>query len=135
MFHANKNSVKSLVSVILFAAAGVMYCVSYNSGEISIEMPTSKDAAVISSTEETAETEPLYLDINRASVKELTALPGIGESKAKAIADYRNAVGGFEKIEDIMLVPGIKDKLFSKIKEYIFVGEEAVHVKEGIDSR
>ncbi len=61
------------------------------------------------------------ININRASRQELTALPGIGESTADKIVRYRDEHGDFKSIEEIMNVSGIKDKLFSRIKEYITV--------------
>lgn len=61
------------------------------------------------------------LNINKASESELMTLPGIGESKAKKIIDFRQTNGGFETIEDIMLIPGIKEGMFSKIKDQICV--------------
>lgn len=61
------------------------------------------------------------VNINRASLSELTAISGIGESRAKAIIDYREKNGGFASVEDIKKVDGIKDGLFSKIKDYITV--------------
>jgi competence protein ComEA len=61
------------------------------------------------------------VNINTAGESELMTLPGIGESKAKAIISYRKESGGFKSIEDIMNIPGIKTSAFSKIKEYICV--------------
>ena len=48
-------------------------------------------------------------------------LPGIGESKADKIIDYRDKNGGFSCIEDIMLVGGIKEGLYNKVKDMICV--------------
>jgi len=50
----------------------------------------------------------------------LMTLPGIGESKALAIIEYRNNKL-FEKIEDIMNISGIKESAFEKIKDFITV--------------
>lgn len=61
------------------------------------------------------------VNINTASVQELTILNGIGESKAKAIVNYRDKNGKFKTIKDIMNVSGISETLFSKIKDYITV--------------
>ena len=61
------------------------------------------------------------ININRASKQELTALPGIGDSTADKIVRYREEHGDFKSIEEIMKVSGIKDKLFSRSKEYITV--------------
>ena len=61
------------------------------------------------------------ININKATKEELKTIPGIGEKVAGKIVDYREQNGNFACIEDIMKVSGIKDKLFSKIKEYITV--------------
>ena len=61
------------------------------------------------------------VNINTASVTELTGINGIGESRAQAIVTYREENGGFSCIEDIMKVSGIKDGLFNKIKDQITV--------------
>ena len=61
------------------------------------------------------------VNINTASVSELTTVSGIGESRAQAIIAYREANGNFQTIEDIKKVDGIKDGLFSKIKDKITV--------------
>lgn len=59
------------------------------------------------------------VSINDADEVRLMTLPGIGQSKARAIIQYREEHGMFEKIEDIMLVGGIKEAMYDKIKEYI----------------
>lgn len=61
------------------------------------------------------------ININTATLEELTKLPGIGESKAQAIIEYRNTNGNFNSIEDIKNVSGIGEAAFDKIKDYITV--------------
>lgn len=61
------------------------------------------------------------ININTASKEELMTLSGIGESRAEDIIRYREESGGFQKIEDIMKVPGIKNAGFQKIKDRITV--------------
>src|SRR4051812_6932997 len=63
------------------------------------------------------------IDINTASVAELTNLPGIGESKAKAIVEYR-AADPFKSVEDLKKVKGIGDKSFETLRPHIVVGGE-----------
>ena len=61
------------------------------------------------------------ISINKATIEELTTLSGIGESKAKAIIEYRNKNGEFKSIDDIKNVSGIGDSLFEKIKNSITI--------------
>jgi len=61
------------------------------------------------------------ININTATKEELTSLPGIGGGYADRIIAYRSEKGAFKSIEDIKKVSGIKDKLFSKIKDKITV--------------
>lgn len=59
------------------------------------------------------------ININTASIDELTTLTGIGESRAKDIIKYREDNGPFKSIEDIKNVSGIGDSTFDNIKENI----------------
>lgn len=61
------------------------------------------------------------VNINQADKSALMTLPGIGASKADKIIAFRDSNGGFASIEDIMLVDGIKEGMFNKIKDSICV--------------
>lgn len=61
------------------------------------------------------------VNINTASEEELTTLTGIGNTRAKSIVEYREINGGFQTIEDLMKVDGIKEGVFEKIKDSITV--------------
>jgi comEA protein len=64
------------------------------------------------------------LNINSASAEELASLPGIGESKAKAIIEYR-AAEPFKTVDDLKKVKGIGDKTLESLRPEITVGTEA----------
>lgn len=87
------------------------------------ETQAMKDQGIVSYEEEKAasEEENEKININKASVEGLQEIPGIGEVRAQAIADYREESGGFKSIEDIQEVPGIKGKTFEKIADHITV--------------
>lgn len=61
------------------------------------------------------------VNINTATEKELTLLPGIGKKTAQAIIDYREKEGTFETAKDIIKVKGVGKKTFEKIKDMIVV--------------
>ena len=63
------------------------------------------------------------LNINTATVAELQLLPGIGASKAQAIADYRDEHGPFERVDALEQVPGIGAKTVENLMNYLTVGE------------
>ena len=90
-----------------------------------IRVYTCEEAAqgAVSVVEEqgTKETAQGKININQAGAEELMTLPGIGESKAADIIRYREENGGFERIEDIMNISGIKEAVFSKIKDKIVI--------------
>lgn len=73
--------------------------------------------------EDTAE-EKGVVNINTATEKELTQLPGIGKKTAQAIIDYREKEGKFETAKDIIKVKGIGEKTYEKIKDMIVVEGE-----------
>ncbi len=64
---------------------------------------------------------PNKVNINSATVDELTTLNGIGEAKAIKIIDYRNTNGLFKSIEDIKNVSGIGEAFYEKIKDNITI--------------
>ncbi len=66
-------------------------------------------------------TEPLTVNINTADAALLERLPGIGPGKAAAILAYREEHGPFSCAEELMKVPGIKEGIFSRLKDYVTV--------------
>ncbi|MBF0713320.1 helix-hairpin-helix domain-containing protein [Gemella sp. GH3] len=67
------------------------------------------------------ETNSKIININTATKEQLMNISGVGETKAKAIIDYRENKGQFSKKEDIMKVKGIGKGTFEKIKDEIEV--------------
>lgn len=72
-------------------------------------------------TESRESSQPGKVNINTATREELMTLPGIGESKADAIIQYREDYGAFLSIEDITNISGIKEGVYNSIKDFIAV--------------
>lgn len=89
------------------------------SGREPVWLNTGEDNIKAGSGPVSNETE--LININTAALDALMTLPGIGKAKAQSIISYREEKGKFIRIEDIMKINGIKDAVFSKIKDKICV--------------
>jgi len=71
------------------------------------------------------------VDLNRATLQELDALPGIGPVLAGRIMAERARLGRFRSREDLFAVPGIGPKLFARLAPLVSVsGEPAAGLPE-----
>ena len=61
------------------------------------------------------------ININSAKIEEFKKIPGVGESIAERIIEYRETNGGFSSISEIMNVSGIGQKKFDAMKDYICI--------------
>lgn len=61
------------------------------------------------------------VNINTASKEKLETLPGIGDTTAQKIIEYREQNGKFKKIEDIQNVSGIGEAKYNSLKDKITV--------------
>ncbi len=69
-----------------------------------------------------AETAPSFVgvvNINTASVEELELLPGIGETRARAVVALRERRGGFRSIDELKQVKGIGDAGLERIRPFV----------------
>jgi len=64
------------------------------------------------------------LDLNAATVEELTELPGIGEELARRIVEYRTEHGPFQAVEELMEVSGIGEAKLAGLDGRVTVDEE-----------
>ncbi len=61
------------------------------------------------------------MDLNTATAEQLTGLPGIGEAKAAAIVSYREEVGRFDDVEDLLEVRGIGDTIVEGLRDLVVI--------------
>lgn len=57
------------------------------------------------------------IKVNQADIDELVNLTGIGPLKAEAIITYRDEIGGFKNVDDLLEVTGIGEKTLETIRD------------------
>lgn len=70
----------------------------------------------------------LRLDINTVEWYQLLPLPQIGEKRARAIVEYREAHGPFTSVDELLNVKGITPKVLGAIKGSIKINGKEVNV-------
>lgn len=63
--------------------------------------------------------DPAAININVATAAEIERVPSIGGVLAARIVEFRESYGRFRRPEHLMLVQGIGDARFRKIRRYI----------------
>ncbi len=96
----------TLTSIV--SAAGVSD--NADTANISIHIP---DKSEVSQAQK--------VNLNRAEVWLLQALPGIGEGRARLIVDYRDKNGPFRNVDDLLKIEGFGTSVVDKIRDYATV--------------
>ena len=90
---------KAILAVVMVLLIGLVSVMSVNASEVQ------------------------KININTATVEELTRLKGIGPSHAAKIVAFREKNGPFKSPEELMQVSGIGQKTFEANQEAIIVEE------------
>lgn len=101
-------------SLFLFAAvlSGLFV---WRNGASGLRIRTEK-------TVETTEAVPRgKLDLNEATAEDLEALPGLGPVLAERILDYRQEIGSFRSVEELLQVEGIGQARLEGLRDYVTV--------------
>ena len=64
------------------------------------------------------------VNVNTASVEQLTLLPGVGESRARQIVALRKRQGTIRKVDDLLGVKGIGEASLAKMRPFLAVKGE-----------
>lgn len=83
---------------------------------LAADKPAAKPATTVTAAKESGK-----VNLNTASINELTALKGIGEKKAQAIVDYREKQGKFTTVDQLADVGGIGPATLEANRDMIIV--------------
>ena len=103
------------------AVTAVFAAALYNNAADDIRLQREIDKSLENSAFTVSEKSSAPVNINTASVHHLQRIDGIGETKARAIAEYRDTHGNFSSVDEIVNVNGIGESTFEKIRDMITV--------------
>ena len=95
--------------------------INENLNQVELISTEAGQSVVINNSNINEEENNTKVNINTANKEKLETLPGIGETTAQKIIDYREQNGKFTKIEDLQNVSGIGEAKFNSLKDKITV--------------
>lgn len=132
-----KTQTMFMIGIALLVMSGILIYVSlstpgvYKESETTaIQISSSTESATNRAKSSTAASKSLDnsatavsypINLNTATVEELVSIDGLGESRASAIIEYRDYLGGYTSVEQIKEISGIGEATYAKLAPYLTV--------------
>lgn len=132
-----KTQTMFMIGIALLVMSGILIYVSLSTPGVYKESETTatqissstetaansvKSAGSASKSSDNSATAVSYpINLNTATVEELVSIDGLGESRASAIIEYRDYLGGYTSVEQIKEISGIGDATYAKLAPYLTV--------------
>lgn len=132
-----KTQTMFMIGIALLVMSGILIYVSLSTPGVYKESETTaiqnsslteaaassaKSAGSASKNSDNSATAVSYpINLNTATVEELVSIDGLGESRASAIIEYRDYLGGYTSVEQIKEISGIGDATYAKLAPYLTV--------------
>ena len=132
-----KTQTMFMIGIALLVMSGILIYVSLSTPGVYKESETTaiqnsslteaatnsaKSAGSASKSSDNSATAVSYpINLNTATVEELTSIDGLGESRASAIIEYRDYLGGYTSVEQIKEISGIGEATYAKLAPYLTV--------------
>lgn len=89
------------------------------SNDTDVEKTSALKSETKKQNKKTKLTKGQVIDLNTASIETLTKIPGIGNTLAERIVDYRTKHGSFENTEQLLEIKGITNKKLIQILPFL----------------
>jgi competence protein ComEA len=109
----------SRVRDVIDAAGGFTDSAVQSSVNLARLVSDGEQVVILAESQMATDSSLGFISLNRASSSQLESLPGIGPALAGRILAYRDEIGSFASIEQLLEVTGIGSKLFEEIKGFI----------------
>lgn len=114
-----------LIGVALMIFAGVLAYMGTNGSRVYVDADSStvehSEYNDYDKTPQTTISHATQLNLNSATLEDLTSIDGIGEKTALQILSYRDEIGGYTSVDQIKEIRGIGDAKFAKIAPFLTV--------------
>ncbi len=136
---SDKRQTMAMIGIALLVIAGVMIYIAVSqpkiyeeqSDSVSIQIENSvtytsaenqQNNVQTTSAAQVSESSVSYpLNLNTATVQELMTIDGLGEKRAYAIVTYRQEIGRYTDVSQIMNIKGIGESLYAQVSPYLTV--------------
>ena len=117
--------------LIITAAAMLIFLIifnffdspSYFKAEIKYPAQTLASSPVLSSAGSDGE-DILRFDINEVNLYELLAISGVGQVFAERILNYRDEIGEFTDISELLRIEGVGEERFEMLKKHLYINDQ-----------
>ena len=109
---------------LLLAAGGLLLVVTVLTATLGVPPLESGPVTITTNSSGTATTQIQKLDLRTATAAQLRTVPGIGETLAARIVEYRTAAGGFDNLYQLQNVDGISRAMVESWLPYLTLSDE-----------
>jgi competence protein ComEA len=88
---------------------------------VILAMTAVSTVSLSAAEKQAAGTGSKLVNINSADAVQLARLPQVGPKMAQRILDFRKSNGNFKRVQDLMKVKGIGEKVFAKLQPLITI--------------
>ena len=102
---------------VVEAAGGFTDAAVQSSVNLARLVSDGEQVVVLAESQMATDSRSGFISLNRATAAQLEELPGIGPALSARIIAYRDQIGSFASVEQLLEVAGIGAKLFEQLKQ------------------